>query len=264
MRLLRICDLDEEDQVQCTTQPNHSPNATVEEPSAPSPVVCSAPDEEPQGDAGEEQEQASVWGSAWDDDDDASSSDELEPVANLSDETNHTLNKGPKSLSEAILDLRKEDPTAIENSLQSIPKLIEESPDTEAICEELCYCLLHTSNAFDIEGFVESRRSALVQLCCQCPELGASSLTVEFYTQNVSMEVRLLILETISSVAVQMSGNAPDQQQKPPPPPPATPLGVSNQQKTRRWTLSSHIRANAASPKPNRFGETDCTLYLWD
>lgn len=134
--------------------------------------------------------------------------------------------------------------------MQALPGLVDQAPDSQAVASELCISLLHASNAFDIPDFSTLRKNALVTLCETCTIPTATALTSQFYTQNVSLEARLLILEVISDTAICMS-NLNTQSVIPPP---ATPLGLSDHNKTRRWTLSSHIRAHTPKPRPNRFG----------
>ena len=136
---------------------------------------------------------ASVWGSAWADESDESS-DEMETPAPVSDDSSDLdCAAYPKSLSAAILQLRKEEVAAFEGALTAVPELLATAPDTAAVCEELCRALLHVRNSCDLKGFADKRKAGLVALCQRVPSAAARVLTSEFYTQNVAMEVRLLV-----------------------------------------------------------------------
>eukprot|EP00656_Telonema_subtile_P010376 TRINITY_DN14995_c0_g1_i2.p1 TRINITY_DN14995_c0_g1~~TRINITY_DN14995_c0_g1_i2.p1 ORF type:complete len:587 (+),score=168.31 TRINITY_DN14995_c0_g1_i2:320-2080(+) len=229
-----------ESEESCTEEPGS------EQPKEPDPQAVAA--------VGEcDNAQSNVWGSAWDESESSSDAEEDTGFSCPKDDAKPDSER-PKSLGAAILSLRKEDANSIEAALQELPSLLEHAPNLELLCDELCCALLHTSNAFDIPEFVALRRGALVTLVQLCPVPAAGLLTTQFYTQNVSMEVRLLILETVSGVACEMSGVACEMSDSPVAPSTHTPLGISNNNKTRRWTLSSHTRANEPKPQANRFG----------
>ena len=64
------------------------------------------------------------------------------------------------------------------------------------------------------------------------------------------------VLDVISSAAGEIAGLQASASDAPPEAvsEPVTPLGLSNDGKTRRWALSSHVRAHAPQAAPNRFG----------
>jgi len=109
--------------------------------------------------------------------------------------------------------------------------------------------LLHLNNVYELPNFEEQQSSALIALSVRCPGLMAPYLTGQFYTPHITMRARMLILNVVNATAAQLSSCHTS---SPPVPEVITPLGLSNDGKTRRWSMASTRPQEASAP--NAFG----------
>jgi len=123
---------------------------------------------------------------------------------------------------------------------------------------ELAAVLLHLNNVYDLTGFEAHQSDGLLALGEGIPEAMAGYYTGQFYTPHVSMRARFLILDVIQRTAQALSAVTPTELPPPVPTDPAgtglvpTPMGVSADGKTRRWSCASAVQE--APSRPNGFG----------
>eukprot|EP00051_Salpingoeca_urceolata_P010362 m.126549 g.126549 ORF g.126549 m.126549 type:complete len:873 (-) comp16682_c0_seq4:2058-4676(-) len=140
---------------------------------------------------------------------DDSDDEELEAFAipEEGDGRDSVSSKSPRYIRDCLEGLRSGDNVdLIEACLKAAQGLIEADPgDLKEVCEELTRTLLHMSNQYNLDGFVEARQGALVAIACACPTKVARMLTREFYELDYSIGHRQDMLQTLCLAATKLS-----------------------------------------------------------
>ncbi|XP_053205051.1 telomere length regulation protein TEL2 homolog [Panonychus citri] len=143
-----------------------------------------------------------------DDDDD----DDLVPY-DLSNDVKVDQTKKPIYMVDCISGLRdNENADWHEICLKSVIEIIEKNKSMiEDYAEELAVSLLNLQDTFELPDFVPIRRDAMVKLLTYSPKTVSNYLTGQFYENNLVIERRLLILETLAMASQEIVKSSSNQ-----------------------------------------------------
>ena len=96
----------------------------------------------------------------------------------------------------------------VDAALESAAPLIRaaaDNPELDALAPPLCRALLHLADTYRLPRFSERRHAGLLALAVRSPRRAAQLLTTEFYSEHVSLEMRMSVLRTIHAMADELA-----------------------------------------------------------
>jgi hypothetical protein len=148
-------------------------------------------------------------GTEGDDDDDAGSEGSYEAFDLADDRTDLRATPPPRHLRQLLAGLRAKEGEheLLDTALSAAEVLIRAAPDTpelHALCPPLARALLHLADTYRLARFGERRHGALIALAVRSPVAAAEFLTAEFYSEHVSLEMRLEVLRVVHATAEEL------------------------------------------------------------
>ena len=148
-------------------------------------------------------------GTEGDDDDDAGSEGSYEAFDLADDRTDLRATPSPRHLRQLLAGLRAKEGEheLLDTALSAAEVLIRAAPDTpelHALCPPLARALLHLADTYRLARFGERRHGALIALAVRSPVAAAEFLTAEFYSEHVSLEMRLEVLRVVHATAEEL------------------------------------------------------------
>ena len=180
-------------------------------------AAAAAEDEEEEG--SEEEESAEEEDD--DGDSDGESSDSSYEAFDLTDNRDD-LRKvpRPRTLRKCLAGFRAKDGEheLVDAALEAAEGVIRthaENKELHTMAPPLFRALLHLPDQYKLPLFAERRHGALVALSVRCPAEAADFLTREFYSEHLSLEMRMQALRTVNAMAEELA--APPQKEYPEP-----------------------------------------------
>ena len=202
-----------------------------------------------------------------DDDDDDDEEEEEEDGDGDSDSSYEALNMDddrsdlravprPRHLRRLLAGLRAKqgEHEQVEAALEVAERLVRKSADAEelhTLATPLLRALLHLPDEYKLPQFAARRHRALVALAVRSPAASARFLTQEFYSEHLSLEMRMQVLRTVHVMADELAApisSVPSAEPDAAAVHPDALRGVSADGKTRRWGTGSARSRPTASP----------------
>ena len=210
-------------------------------------------------DAGDDEEEDEEEGDEEEASDESDGSDDSYEAFDLSDDRSDLkAAPRPRHLRRLLAGLRAKDGEheAVNAALDAAADLVRsavDAPELHTMAAPLLRALLHLPDRYKLPRFAELRHDALVALAVRAPAAAANFLTAEFYSEHVTLEMRMQSLRAVHAMADELAA--------PPPRPSAAEAAASEAAaaavrpvgKTRRWG-SSHTRAPPAPAAASLLG----------
>ena len=182
-------------------------------------AAAAAEDEEEEG--SEEEESAEEEDD--DGDSDGESSDSSYEAFDLTDNRDD-LRKvpRPRTLRKCLAGFRAKDGEheLVDAALEAAEGVIRthaENKELHTMAPPLFRALLHLPDQYKLPLFAERRHGALVALSVRCPAEAADFLTREFYSEHLSLEMRMQALRTVNAMAEELAAPPPKEYPEPAP-----------------------------------------------